>query len=365
MKILLVSHRYSPDIGGVEEVVSAQSRILADRGHEVRVVTTSKEVEKIGEFKENGVLVNRFSSFSPNNAYFYSRKIEIFLKAIVGEYDIIHAHNYHAFPALHAYRSRGSKPYVLSAHYHGGSHHAIRNMLLKPYKLVSRKMVEGADSVVCVSQSEMQLLKSDFELSNAHVNHNAIELQTDQRDKDKDAICVLGRLEKYKNVDRTIEGIERAIRLNGKGITLHIIGEGPDRPRLERLVENKGLTERVIFHGFLSKEEKDAIIGSCSIMITMSGYESFGITIIEAANQDLRVIASDIPPHRELAGILGEGVSLVDPSNVGTISKTIIETMKKENLPKYEKISEFGWERNVDRLLEIYNKTIFGFQNSI
>ena len=57
-----------------------------------------------------------------------------------------------------------------------------------------------ADCVVCVSKSEMKLLKSDFELSNAQVNHNAIDLRTSHYDKDKGAICVLGRLEKYKNV---------------------------------------------------------------------------------------------------------------------------------------------------------------------
>ena len=56
----------------------------------------------------------------------------------------------------------------------------------------------------------------------------------------------------------------------GHKIKPNIIGDGPDRKRLENLVRKKGLTENVIFHGFVSEEEKRNIISSCSCMITMS-----------------------------------------------------------------------------------------------
>ena len=49
-----MSHRYSPDIGGIEEVVGQHARILVEKGNDVRVITTSKDRGMIGEREEEG-----------------------------------------------------------------------------------------------------------------------------------------------------------------------------------------------------------------------------------------------------------------------------------------------------------------------
>ena len=362
MRILLVSHRYSPDIGGIEEVVGQHARILVEKGNDVRVITTSKDRGMIGEREEEGVKINRFACFSPNDAYFFSGKMGRYVGAIAEEYDIIHAHNYHAFPALHAFRNRRTKPFVLSAHYHGGSNSKLRNLLLGPYKLLSRKMVEGSDAIVCVSESEKNILERDFRLPETYVNHNAVEVEGFELGQKKDEICVVGRLEKYKNVDKVILALEEA-KLEGiRDLTLNIIGDGPDKKRLEGIVSKRGLSESVVFHGFVSEEEKGSIIGSCSCLLTLSSHESFGITIIEAAKHGLRVIASEIPPHRELATILGEGVSLVNPRNVSGTAELIIDCINNKKRPVFDNIVDFSWERNIERLSRIYEQTITDFR---
>ena len=98
------------------------------RGMSKFVTTTNDEV-MIGEGIENGVKVNRFPAYAPNNAYYFSRKMGVYLKNITKNYDLIHAHNYHAFPAFYAFRNKNSTPFILSAHYHGGSRNKFRNLL--------------------------------------------------------------------------------------------------------------------------------------------------------------------------------------------------------------------------------------------
>ena len=163
MRILLVSHRYSPDIGGIEEIVSRQAKALSQKGNEVRVVTTTNDEVMIGERIENGVKVNRFPGYAPNNAYYFSRKMSVYLKNITKNYDLIHAHNYHAFPAFYAFRNKNSTPFILSAHYHGGSRNKFRNRL--GLTLLSRRMVETSRSSLCVFQhSEKEKMERDFSL---------------------------------------------------------------------------------------------------------------------------------------------------------------------------------------------------------
>ena len=65
MRILLVSHRFDPDVGGIETVVGRQAENLAEKGHEVRIVTTTGDESIIGERNERGLIVNRVSRIAP------------------------------------------------------------------------------------------------------------------------------------------------------------------------------------------------------------------------------------------------------------------------------------------------------------
>ena len=65
MRILLVSHRFDPDVGGIETVVGRQAENLAEKGHEVRVVTTTGDESIIGERNERGSLLTESRVLPP------------------------------------------------------------------------------------------------------------------------------------------------------------------------------------------------------------------------------------------------------------------------------------------------------------
>ena len=100
-------------------------------------------------------------------------------------------------------------------------------------------------------------------------------------------IVSVGRLEEGKQIEHTIEVFSKIVREIPKAY-LEIYGEGKDKEKLQRLVNELGLKEKIFFKGHekdLSKIFKDA-----SLMIFPSKRESFGLVIIEAFSYGVPVI---------------------------------------------------------------------------
>ena len=157
----MVCHRYHPDIGGVETHVQQISERLAKRGFDVEVICT----DPTGKFPQqelyNGVKITRFRSLAPKDAYFFAPQVYFYLKDL--DFDIVHAHNYHAFPALFA-SVAAKRRFIFTPHYHGGSHSILRNLLHKPYQRIGSFIFKKAEKVVCVSKYEMKLIENDFQV---------------------------------------------------------------------------------------------------------------------------------------------------------------------------------------------------------
>lgn len=87
---------------------------------------------------------------------------------------------------------------------------------------------------------------------------------------------------------------------------LTIVGDGPERSRLERLAAELGVERRVRFTGLIPRQQVYAEMASADVFVTSSRYEGLPVALLEAMTVGLPVVASDIPPHREvLYGIPG------------------------------------------------------------
>ena len=74
---------------------------------------------------------------------------------------------------------------------------------------------------------------------------------------------------------------------------LDIIGDGVEKERLEKFINNHELNERVTLHGFQNKDYIDKILHDSSIYVMTSYTESFGIVLLEAMSHGLPCIAFD------------------------------------------------------------------------
>lgn len=132
-----------------------------------------------------------------------------------------------------------------------------------------------------------QLIGNAFNLPNSKELINPIDQQLiiqksqsespDFHKSDKLNICSVGRLNKQKRFDMLINA---ASKLDKSKYQLFILGEGEERENLQNLITQNQLENNVYLIGNKSNPYVD--IKQCDLLVSSSGWESFGLTILEA-----------------------------------------------------------------------------------
>ena len=297
MRILQVSPKYFPFIGGVEEHVRNISQRLA-KEHEVTVFATDDSGNLPEEEKINGVSVRRFRCFAPNNAYHLSFAMRSELKK--SEFDIVHAHSYHTMPLYFSRYAKRTR-YVVTPHYerYGGTR--FRNFLLKLYKPFGKRIFEDADSIIAVSEYEKGLLLQDFDITEDKISliPNGVNLEefsclTDVAKKGK-TILYAGRLEEYKGVQYLVA----ALPFLEEDFCLEIIGQGSYKAKLVELAGKLGVKDRVRFYQNLPRRGFVRMLAEAGVFVVLSLYECFSIVVAEALAAKTPCIVANTSALRE------------------------------------------------------------------
>ncbi|KKH47436.1 glycosyltransferase family 4 protein [Methanosarcina sp. 1.H.A.2.2] len=282
MKIAQICPRYFPDIGGVETHVKEISERLVLAGHEVEVITTDSGGKLNKRDMINGVKVTRFRSFAPGNAYYVSPQIYVYLKK--QNYDVIHAHSYHALPAFFAAMGKCEGKFVFTPHYHRSGHTAFRNLLHKPYRFFGKLIFSRADTVICVSEFEKRLVEADFKVAGKTVKiPNGINLKEfehlnrKQNTNGEKILLYVGRLEEYKGVQYIVQSLPEL-----QEFRLRVVGKGPYEEELRNMAERLGVTERIEWLKDLSRKELLECYASADVFLMLSSHEAYGITVAES-----------------------------------------------------------------------------------
>ncbi len=99
-----------------------------------------------------------------------------------------------------------------------------------------------------------------------------------------------------------------------------IAGEGPVRESLERLVQDRGVSERVTFLGF--RRDIGDLLAACDLVVLPSLREGLSISLLEAMAAGKPIIATSIGSHREVAS-QAEMACLVPPANPAALADAI------------------------------------------
>lgn len=124
----------------------------------------------------------------------------------------------------------------------------------------------------------------------------------------------VGRMSPEKRLLPFLEAVADA----GGDLRVDVIGSGGERERAEALVAERGIADRVTFHGGLPYEETlSRIAGADALVQTSVGFETQGMTVFEAASFGTPSVVCD----PAIAGELGSGVWPVErPSGGGGVS---------------------------------------------
>ncbi|WNC16549.1 glycosyltransferase [Brevibacillus brevis] len=144
--------------------------------------------------------------------------------------------------------------------------------------------------------------------------------------------------------------------------SLVLVGDGPERARLEQQVRERGLEALVRFAGF--RQDIPACLNACDAFVHSSFYEGLGYTIIEAMASEVPVVASNVGGVKEF--VFDEQTGLVvDPGDHAALSKAMArlqqsadlrQSMVKQAVEKVE--SSFTIEEMTKQIVSLYRQLL-------
>ncbi len=144
---------------------------------------------------------------------------------------------------------------------------------------------------------------------------------------DPPSFLYVGRLKRYKGVDLAIRALA-VVHRTRPDVRLDIAGSGDDRSRLEGVVKELDLTDRVTFHGFVAEDAKLRLLRTTWANLFPSPKEGWGITVMEAAACGTPSIASDSPGLRDSVRDGRTGL-LVPHGDVEALARRMLELVEQ------------------------------------
>lgn len=279
------------------------------------------------------------------------------------EIDVVHSH----LPFSHLV---GRLACVRRSVPHVATYHNVREHKTLPKRLVERATRSLSNRIICVSDG---VRKSYSNTEDMVVIYNAIDVEGFKEQVTKaDTTGLKPKLPKdttvFLNVARCVEQkrqqdlIEAMDHLDREGIHLFIVGDGPRRSYLEKLVAKKGLSNRVTITGYVDAIEPYYAIAD--VFVSSSSMEGLPTTHIEAMAAELPIISTDIPGVRELIQegtngflspvgeprmlssrmrlVLEEGLSFGRYSYDLACSQFSIQSIAKQHLELYRDITRYS-----------------------
>jgi glycosyltransferase involved in cell wall biosynthesis len=138
-------------------------------------------------------------------------------------------------------------------------------------------------------------------------------------------VARLAETEQYKGYDNVLRALPAVLQTFPEARYV-IVGDGPDRRRVERLSKGLGVEQKVTLAGYVPNEELSDHYNLCDVFVMPSTGEGFGIVFLEALGCGKPVIAGnrDASAEAVLNGKLG---TMVDPEDVAAIAGSILAVL--------------------------------------
>jgi glycosyltransferase involved in cell wall biosynthesis len=197
--------------------------------------------------------------------------------------------------------------------------------------------------VVAVSEStRSDLVGLGFAADKIDIVHNGVHLpDVPPQPALRPTVLYLGRLTRQKCVDVVIRAMP-AVHSVFPDARLDIVGQGPDRNRLERLAWSLRLASSVRFHGYLSNALRDAVAAQAWVAVCPSAFEGWGVSCVEASARGLPVIASNVNGLRDSVRD-GETGVLVPHNDPVALGMALIEMLGNGELRGAMGSAGFRW----------------------
>ncbi len=339
--------------GGVEQRAAAIAKRL---DHEV-LVLCSHQPGQPREHKFGNVRVRRVGPSYPysNSGNIFPRlgfAYRLIIEALKSKADVIDAESFLCYLPGALARRFGSSRVI--ATYHEcwlGNWIRIKGIITGTFGTVWERLslLLGFDKVIAVSESTRKQLERHGVSS--VVVPNGVPLSEFRKASPRKIVTFIGRLVPGKNCDILL----RAAALMNSDVKVMIIGDGPERNRLEAMARRFGIDAE--FKGRMRTGAMRRILSSSVAFCLPSSVEGFGISAVEAMASGVPVVAADIPPLREVVGKAGLLVPVRNEKATAAALDRIIQNKSYRKLlskAASERAKKYDW----DVIVRDYEKAI-------
>lgn len=392
MRIGLFADTYPPQINGVSVSVKMLKEALEKQGHTVYVVTANNE----SAFKYNYDEKNRVLKIPAIEVGIYDYRLSRIYPAQViktiksWKLEIIHSHQEFSIgimarilakefniPIVHTFHTIYEENIYMITKGHFDK--VSKELIKKTFKAMLDKT---SNQVIVPTDKVYKMLKDEYGVKNdIHIIPTGIAIERFFREnvnqkyvdqlkrkyniKKSDFVIIsVGRVAIEKSFDFLIKAMPEIIKKH-PNIKLMIVGDGPARGDIDKLIKELHVEDNVIMTGKALWDDMPYYYAASNIFATASTSETQGLTIVEAMASELLPICIDDEAWK---------AQITDNIN-GIIFKTqkeyindIIKLYENNQLRKElsvqarERANEFGSDMYATRVLKVYEKTLKEFK---
>lgn len=306
LKIAIVTETWPPEINGVALSLLQLCKGLQNLGHKILLIRPAQK-QKSEDFAPNQECLVQGQSIPkyPDMKFGWPQYLKVSQAISAFAPDVVHivTEGPLGFTALHASKSRGIP---VSSGFHSQFQEFSRffdlAFLVKPIQSYLR-WFHNATQLTCVPSRDTEMALRQFGVTCPLVvvgrgidterfspqRYSQTLRQQWGADEDTTVMIYVGRLSSEKEVNVVINAFTAYQKHQQHKVKLVLVGDGPDRTRLEKLVG----AEQVIFMGSLSGTALAEAYASANVFVFASQVETFGNVVLEAMASGLPVIAYD------------------------------------------------------------------------
>ena len=374
LRVLQLTQRFPPAIGGVEEHVLHLSRGLRQAGVDVEVVTTDlrrdipfERLPPSGDAYGFPVRRHRARKFAEVPHGLGIAAPAMLLDALASRPDVLHAHAYGSFPtwAASLARSLDGATLVITPHSDRGGPTLSKRTF---DRIAPRFTLRRAARVICLTRQEAHhLVTLGVDEDRIAVIPNGVDLGefhdlADHRDAGLGTTGLfVGRL------DSSQKGLGILVRAlaalpHAAGLRLRLVGEdwGASEALL-RLASRHGVRDRLALVGPVPRAHLLREYARADFLVLPSLFEPFGIVLLEAMAAGIPVVASRVGGIPEVV-VDGDTGLLVEPGDAEALASAMLRLAESPALRARlgtrgrKRACSYAWDHLVPRILAVYRE---------
>src|SRR5271170_290018 len=392
MRILKAVQSYFPfqDRGGPVVKVRALARGLAQRGHQITVLTADLGLAKLDgsaityqpcpwgfRAEEDGVASVYLSTLAHYRALTLNPDVIGFCGKSLRQFDLVHFYGLYDLlgPAVSYFCRRQGIPYVIEPM---GMYRPIdRSFRMKRvwHRSLGGSYWSHAAQIVATSEMEAQeLLEDGVPAQKLVIRYNGIDRAASAAQPSRGAfrakwgippgeplLLFLGRLIPRKGADILIDAFAQACPSEGRLVIAGPEGEPGYLAHLTKRASDAGVESRVVFTGALYDDAKVAVMADADVFVLPSRYENFANSAAEAVSSGIPVIITGACGIRTL--IDGHAGLVIAPEE-----KALANAIRSllSDRPLYDRLragcpgvaAQLGWDRLTEQMEGYYAQVL-------